>query len=190
MITIGLIGEDPNDTQSITNLLSPEFHKEIKFITLLKRINGSQLDNQKTKHLLRKEIEFEKPDLVIAIRDLDSHEQDNDKREKINEFFIAVNRISDGKSIKLLNIHEIEALILADIETFNSIYKTNISITTAPQSISEPKEFLKSATYKAKGKKYNESHNPEIFAHLKIEIIKSKCTYFNTFIERLSKALI
>ena len=52
MIKIGLVGEDPNDTDSIKNLLEKKYKKRVQFITLLKRINGYQLDNNKVKNSL------------------------------------------------------------------------------------------------------------------------------------------
>ena len=45
---IGLVGEAPNDTQSIQNILSGKF-SELDYVFMLDRINGSNLDSQKTK---------------------------------------------------------------------------------------------------------------------------------------------
>ena len=68
---IALVGEAPNDTLSIKYLLEKRY-KTFNFFSMLKIINGSSLDSQKTKRLLRIEFQIEKPDLVIFIRDLDS----------------------------------------------------------------------------------------------------------------------
>jgi len=70
---IGLVGEAPNDTQSIKNLLSKRYsNSKYEFVFMLQRTNGSNLDSQKSKRFLRIEFEQQKPDLVIFIRDLDS----------------------------------------------------------------------------------------------------------------------
>jgi hypothetical protein len=71
---IGLVGEDPNDTKSIENLLVRQY-PQLNFVTLLYRVNGSMLDNNKAINSIRREFEIQKPDLVIFIRDLDSHEK-------------------------------------------------------------------------------------------------------------------
>lgn len=71
-MTIGLVGEAPNDTNAIKNLLSKQYSiPNYYFYPILDHIHGTQLDNPKTKRLLRIEYEFKKPDIVIFIRDLD-----------------------------------------------------------------------------------------------------------------------
>ena len=68
---IGLVGEAPNDVKSIRNLLIKKY-SDFEFVFMLQRINGANLDSQKTKRFLRIEYENQKPDIVIFIRDLDS----------------------------------------------------------------------------------------------------------------------
>lgn len=47
---IGLVGEAPNDTQALKNLLVQRYHEDnFEFVFLIQRINGSNLDSQKTK---------------------------------------------------------------------------------------------------------------------------------------------
>lgn len=181
---IGLIGEAPNDTLAIKNLLSSKYDNEkYEFINMLDHIHGSQLDNQKTKRLLRVEYEIKKPDLVIFIRDLDSLLPNKQKLNERRNYFTDFNRVVDKKGIWLLHIYEIEALILADIAAFNSIYSTNIEVILNPMTISEPKEFLKTAS-----KKYNEIHNGNIFKYLDFNKLLN-CAYFNKFINNLNKSL-
>jgi len=185
---VGLVGEAPNDTQSIKNLLEKNFH-ECDFKFLLNNITGSQLDEQKTKHLLRKEYRFEKPDIVIFIRDLDALENNAKQIEIRKQYFRDFNSVVDKKGVYLLNIFEIEALILADVDCFNRIYKSNISGIVDPMNVEQPKEFLKLKTRRA-AKQFNESHNPEIFNLLEYKVVKKHCRYFNDFIKKLDSEIV
>jgi len=181
---IGLVGEAPNDTHALKNLLIKRYHEDtFEFVFLLQRINGSNLDSQKTKRFLRLEFENQKPDLVIFIRDLDALLVDKDKLDERKKYFSDFNSVVDKTGIYLLNVFEIEALILADINTFNSIYHTEIEIFENVMIVVEPKELLKKAT-----KKFNESHNVEIFSKLDFEKVM-ECQYFNDFINSFEKRL-
>lgn len=121
--------------------------------------------------------------MVIFIRDLDALLVDKNKLDERKKYFSDFNSVVDKKGIYLLNVYEIEALILADINTFNSIYHTEIEIYENVMIIVEPKELLKKAT-----KKFNESHNAEIFSKLDFEKVM-ECQYFNEFINSLEKRL-
>ena len=181
---IGLVGEAPNDTQSIKNLLIKKYSK-LDFFFMLQRINGSSLDSQKTKRFLRIEYQTQKPDIVIFIRDLDAVLPDKKKHNERKDYFTNFNSVVDKKGIYLLNIYEIEALILADINTFNKEFNVSIKSVTNVMSISEPKEYLRE-----RAKKYNESKNPEIFEKLTFGKVKSNCDYFNKFINDFDKILL
>ena len=61
---IGLVGEAPNDTQAIQNLLEKQFSHD--FFFMLQRMNGAKLDCQKTKHLLRLEYQIHALSLVLV----------------------------------------------------------------------------------------------------------------------------
>lgn len=172
---IGLVGEAPNDTQSVQNLLEKEYPHEYFF--LLNNINGSNLDNQKTKRLLRIEYQIEKPDLVIFIRDLDALEDDKTQLKLRKEYFTNFNSVVDKKGIFLLHIWEIEALILADIETFNKKYNAKITFEGKPWEVVEPKELLRTA------QGYTESDNADIFKELIFENTLT-CEYFKLFVKR------
>jgi hypothetical protein len=181
---IALVGEAPNDTQAIKNLLIKRYTKEkFDFVFLLQRINGSNLDSQKTKRFLRVEFENQKPDLVIFIRDLDALLSDKTNIEERKLYYTEFNSVVDKKGIYLLNIFEIEALILADIFTFNGMYQTNIETFLDVMLIQQPKELLKNAS-----KNYNESHNAAIFEKLEFDKVM-ECKYFNEFIVKLDKYL-
>ena len=79
-----------------------------------------------------------------------------------------------------MNIYELEAMILADIQTFNKIYSVKINFMANPMYKTEPKEFLIEKTSKA-NKQYSESHCPEIFKQLKFDVVIENCDYFNVF---------
>lgn len=181
---IGLVGEAPNDTQAIKNLLEKKYSNDkYNFVFMLQRYNGSQLDSQKTKRFLRIEYEHQKPDIVIFIRDLDSVLPNKSKLYERKNYFSESDRVVDKKGIPLLHIYEIEALIFSDIDTFNLQYGTNLQRIVNVMGISEPKEVLKKAS-----KKYNESHNPEIFKLLNFDKVMD-CNYFERFIKNFEKQI-
>lgn len=178
MYKIGLVGEAPNDTDSIQLLLEKRYSDfGISFFSMLDRIRGSQLDDQKTKRLLRLEYELESPDYVVFIRDLDSLKTDRAQLAKRKEYFTEFRTVVDRKAIFLLHIWEIEAIILADIEVFNKEYKCEEGIIENPSLIKEPKEFLKLIS---KGK-YKETDNSKLFEKIRFEKAL-KCDYFDDFI--------
>jgi hypothetical protein len=186
MIKVGLIGEAPSDTNSIINLLKPIYKEHVIFFTLVNDIHGSQLDNQKTKRFLRKEFENEKPEIVVFIRDLDALETDNTQQDLRKKYFSENNSVVNSKGIFLLNIFEIEALILTDINTFNQLYNTNIEYLSDPMLEPLPKEFLIKKTKNPL--KYSETDNPIIFSNLNFEQLKS-CRYFSKFIAEFEKLI-
>lgn len=183
MNKIGLVGEAPNDTDSIQLLLEKKYIG-IDFFSMLKRIRGSQLDDQKTKRLLRLEYEYESPDCVVFIRDLDGLKSDRDKLAQRKEYFANFRTVVDGKALYLLHIWEIEALILADIETFNEMFKCKGEVVKNPTMIKEPKELLKEIS---KGK-YKETDNSKIFEKIRFDKTL-RCDYFAEFIAKFEKII-
>jgi hypothetical protein len=182
---IGLVGEAPNDTSAIQNLLLQKYG-HLEFTTLLNRINGSMLDNRKKiSRLLRVEYESQLPDVIIFIRDLDALEHDKKAKRKRQETFSYSNRIVDKRGLHLLNIYELEALIVAHIEIFNAQYGCLLETFDDPMTIEMPKEVLAGAS----GYRFNESHNPEIFALLDFDTVKANCRYFSLFIKKFEKAI-
>jgi len=138
--------------------------------------------------LLRIEYELQAPDIVIFIRDLDALETDRKARRKRQVVFSFSNSIVDHKGISLLNIFEIEALILADIEAFNRHYETTIAAFTDPMLILEPKEVLIAAT-RGFNNRFEVSHNPHLFTLLNFDTVKQNCRYFSAFIRKLNRAI-
>jgi hypothetical protein len=180
MIKIGLVGEDPNDTSSIKNLLQKRYRKRITFYPLVSRIKGYHLDNPKIRRSLPIEFSDKKCKFVIYIRDLDGFKTDHSKIKSRQNWFKEIDKVVNNKGILLLNIWELEALILADIATFNKLYKTSYKYTGDPMVQKEPKEELMRATLKTK-RQYKESDCPEIFEKLDFNIVEKKCAYFMQF---------
>ncbi len=188
MTKIGLIGEDPNDTESIQNLLLQKLNGKASFLKLLKNKRGHQLNNNRTIAALNIEFSDKKPDFVIFIRDTDALITEKLKTKRVIDWY---NDLSQKikKSILLLNIYELESLIIADIENFNKIYGTTIKNNRDVHYIKEPKEELIRKTRNNK-KKYKESDCPDLFKSLNFETIRKNCQLFRNFLvdfEKLTK---
>jgi hypothetical protein len=68
---IGLVGEAPNDTQSIKNLLEKRYtNARYEFVFMLNYINGSNLDNQKNKNKIKQKI----PNKIFNLQKQNSHD--------------------------------------------------------------------------------------------------------------------
>lgn len=192
-IKVGLVGENPSDTQAIENLLS-NVYTEVEFVHLLYGIiTGSMLDNAAMLRRLRRETEVYRPHIVLFIRDLDGLKSDTDfaeKYEKRQSFYTKGKRmvnfrkeIKDEDSLFLLNIYELEALILADIEVCNEYFGTKMLINKAAMEHEKPKEFLQSHC------KYKEADSPDIFRKLRLSVLKTQCNYFQDFMSKWDKTL-
>lgn len=181
---IGLIGESPFDTYAIINLLSKKYPHTYKVV--LERIKGYHLDNKKNCNNIVISLKKDPYDLVIFIRDLDSDEGDSEAKKKKMDWFNYLSSQSKIPSIFLLNIYELEALMLADIDNFNALFNSKINFTGDPSMKKDPKEFLMTKTKKGK-REYKESDTEEIFKKLDIDKIKSKCKYFKIFIDEFEE---
>jgi len=188
MVRVGLVGEDPNDTSSIKHLLENRYKDKVHFLPLAKGVKGFQLDNPKIKRSLPIEIETQKCRLVIFIRDLDAFKSQTDKVQVKIQWFDGLNNAVNNCGILLLNIWELEALILGDIETFNKIYQIKHKFTGDPMLVKDPKEKLKQLTYNSQ-KQYKESHCPDLFKELNIDQIESKCAFFKEFLTEFDAKL-
>jgi hypothetical protein len=176
---IGIIGEDPYDTEAIRNLLAQKY--AYRFQPILKNIRGDQLNSPKTAKLLKIELKTNHYPIIIYNRDLDGLETETRKKEKVVKWFNGLNALHKETGILLLHIYELEALILADIEAFNTMFGTQINFTGNPMFKAKPKEYLKAQTRK-NWKKFEVSENPAIFEKLRIETVIKNCPYFKTFI--------
>ena len=188
MIRIGLVGEDPNDTLSIKNILKKRYSGKVQFYQLAQRIRGYQLDNPKIKRSLPIEFEDKKCSFIVYIRDLDAFKTNKAKlNEKLN-WFKSLDATINKKGILLLNIWELEALILADIDTFNKEYNINYKFSGDPILQKDPKELLQRLTYKSK-KQFSEASCPEIFKKLNIDMIEKRCSGFREFLLEFNERL-
>ena len=186
---IGVIAENPNDFVAVAKLLKTKY-SDYEFFQLIKRFTGSQLDdktNNTVLHVLINEIQFETPDFLLYIRDLDAIITDGvgEKIEKMNTVFKKFAKQKPKKSIFMLNIYELEALILADFDTFKNYHKNTdwyFEVTTAAD-VSQPKEILQTFT------KYNEGNVRDIFPLLHIPEIAKNHRFFNDFIQNFDKML-
>lgn len=176
---IGLVGEAPSDTRAMQLLLNKKY-SHISFETLIEDIRGSELDNQKTKHLLRASYLVKKPDYVIFIRDLDALKSDRKKILERQEYFNRSKTIVKNKALFLLHIFEIEALVLTDIETFNQMFSSAIGEFEDVMNVIDPKKILK------ENSAYSEGSLPDIFARINFEKTLD-CAYFRAFINELDK---
>ncbi|HLP48575.1 MAG TPA: hypothetical protein VK469_21725, partial [Candidatus Kapabacteria bacterium] len=76
---IGIIGEDPYDTDAIRNLLAQKY--AYQFQPILKNIRGDQLNSPKTAKLLKIELKTIHYPIIIYTRDLDGLETEIPKKE-------------------------------------------------------------------------------------------------------------
>lgn len=187
---VGLYAESSNDTRAIINLLSRTFPKVI-FIDLLRgKTTESIADNiNKTSRVIKARISVKDTfHVVILIRDLDAPATAADKIKSRHEWFKMIDKAIDNKGLFLLNIEELEALVLADIGTFNTYYNTTVKYSGNPMFHPNPKEALIGYT-KNKPNTYKEEHAPALFAQLDYsKLLKVK--YFNDFHVELSKIVI
>lgn len=193
---IAVISESIHDSNAIINLLNKRKYNAV-FNSILKGLlPGSLLDSfNRVSDLLRKELSSDKElnaesySFILYIRDLDASHRETNKVAQKNKWFEKLNRVNGNNGIFLLNIYELEALILADIDTFNSEYGTDINYAGNPMDCSDPKEFLQDETSRAK-KRYEENHCPGLFKKLDIEkLISREGFYFKKFIKELEEKI-
>ena len=87
-----------------------------------------------------------------------------------------------------MNIQELEALILADIDTFNAIYKTSIKFPGNPEALDSPKDFLISATH-GKRKRFAVKDNQQLIPKLDFSKVEAKCKFYRDFTVELEHLL-
>lgn len=189
MIKIGLVGEDPNDTMAIKNLLLQKFAGRISFIQLIKNKKGYHLDNDRTLHALKIEYNEKQPNLVLFIRDADAIFGETEKIKEKEIWFEKMLPAVNHKGMLLLNIYELEALILADINTFNKLFQVNIIYKRNVMFYKEPKDFLMEKTRRSQ-RTYAESDCPEIFMKLSFDMVCKNCTYFSDFYTTFQQAIV
>ncbi len=186
MKKIALVGEAPHDVNAIQVLLEKYFEEVHEYFPLIRNVRGSELDNRMTLRRLRQEYEDKNPDIVIFIRDVDGVETEMNfaQKKKIRQdYFTKSKAVVDKKGLFLLNIYALEALILADIGSFNRFYGKEIVFEGNPMRQPQPEKFLK------KQSDYKESDAPRVFAQLSVNTLISNCLYFKEFLEKLAKMI-
>jgi hypothetical protein len=188
MIKVGLVGEDPNDTSSIKNLLEQRYKGKVQFKELTKNSTGANLDSLgKFKRVLKKKFDDSDCAFIVYIRDLDELESHKEKLSERIKWFRELDNHVESKGVLMLNIWELEALIFGDIDTFNKIYGTNHK-TGNPMFVRDPKKVLMGLTSQ-KRKQFKESDCPDIFNQLKIDNVVKSCSCFKKFISEFNEKL-
>jgi len=179
-IVVGLIGENPNDTNALRALLMQRY--TFNAINLIKGQTGDRLVNPKAQRALAVEYDKKQPQLVIYIRDLDALASNKAQVRKRHEEFAAINNIVQGRGIFLLHVYQFEALLLADIEVFNQQYKVSFPVKGDPTMVEKPKDKLMAATDKPKAaRKYHENDSAELAGLLDYAKLVKNCAYFRAF---------
>lgn len=189
-IKVAVLGEHPrNDANAFTVLLKKKYDSKISFKTILTNLSGDMLENQNMLFgSLEIELLDESYDYILCIRDLDALQSNTDAISKRASWFNNLNNKIDNKGIFFLAIYEIEALILADIDTFNRYYNLNYALNKEPIEYEKPKEFLKEQS----NYKYKTSHCSKIFEVADFEKIYQNHKgehSFQAFINRLDDTL-
>lgn len=188
MVKVGLVGEDPNDTSSIKNLLEQRYRGKAVFLPIVKGVKGHQLGSDKIKNTLKVEFDPQKHQVVVFIRDLDAFRSQEDKLKERLLWFKELDAIAKNRGVLLLNIWELEALIFGDMETFNKVHGIKYAFKKDPTFVERPKERLKQITRHTQNP-YRESHCPDLFKKLSIDKIEQKCSCFKEFIKELEAKL-
>ncbi len=178
MVRIGLVGEFPNDMEIISSILSKKY-SGIEFFQLIFGIHGSELENQRTKAVLRKSYERLKPDYILFIRDLDSSEADKFQMEKRKAYFTEFNSVLDKKGFYLLHIQEIEALLLTDVNILNDYYGSKLEQVDDCIEITSPKDYIVQRI-----KQYKPGNNLTLLEKYPFDTLMNNCRYFHEFISR------
>jgi hypothetical protein len=182
MLRIGMIGEYPTDVDCISSLLMKKYDSKVSFFPLIYDVHGSNLENPKIKHQLRREYQIVKPDFVLFIRDLDGLEDNLVQLEQRKAYFADFNNVVDKRGVLLLNIHELEALLLSDIGKLTSYYNVELDEIIDCMKIEDPKGYLKSRI-----KKYSTGDNVTLFSLLDYEQVLNNCRYFRRFNDDFSE---
>ena len=182
VFSIGLIGENPNDSDALVALLKQQYAGRFAFTYLGKHRTGDQLNNPKMLRVLQEEFNAKRPQLVIYIRDLDALASSAAKWQERQEEFAKIKKIVGDEALFLLHVYQFEALILADIEVFNQQYKVVYLVKGNPTMVENPKKKLISATDKHKAaRQYHPNDSAEIAAKLNYAKLVKSCGYFRDF---------
>lgn len=201
MKRVALFGESPNDTSCIATLLRKRYVDSVVQIeNLIPNLTEAQIKNEfhggklytrvkheksKLRRLINTNYRLKKPDLVVFVVDLDSN---IDNREQVllrKLFFRTYKTQVQHRALLLLNVHELEALLLADMEAINLIFGINEPQLLNVMEQEDPKGYLEMITQN----KYYDSQNPELFKRLNFNAVFENCQYFKSFIHDFERVL-
>lgn len=189
MKRIGIISENyDNDSQALKVFLTPQYKGKVEFILLGKSLNGGEIPPKKIINTIPIEVVKNKIDGILFARDLDEEANLTQR----TEWFVRIEKNLNTTCIFFLAVMELEALILADINTFNSMYGIKGQYKANPMFNLDPKQELQNRTSKnIKAKRqYKENDAKEIFNKLDFDIVRKNHTgncSFNAFIEEFEK---
>ncbi|CAN5294983.1 hypothetical protein BH09BAC1_BH09BAC1_28110 [soil metagenome] len=180
-------GESSNDS-ALAKLVAKRFPKA-DCISYSGTIQGSHVDNiVRAGKAIRAKIKTDSAiKVVVLIRDLDAARTNATAYKKRDEWYKALSKEFDRKSLFLLHIQMSEALLLGDIETINECYGVKINYTKNPEGEPNPKKVLKDATEKGR-RKYSENDTTELYPLLDYQKLL-KVPYFKTFDAELNALL-
>ena len=89
----------------------------------------------------------------------------------------------NGKTLLLLNIASLEALILADIDSFAKYY--NVRARHTGDVTMEPKPFKYLRDFTDRPKTFEKSSCPAVFETLDLDTVRKRCNYFDSFFQEL-----
>lgn len=191
-LIIGLLGESPNDTHAIKNLLENHFNpfmdgkrvERIECCVLVERVfTGSQIDSKLFHNIAKSAYHENQPDLVILIRDLDQLQKFEERHKKFGLLKKALHAQAghtDLPVIFLLIQYSIENLILADVERANRYWNAEIDLGGInARDISDPIGHIKNS--KGGYPHYSEYDCRELFQFLRYEVIATHHTDFQDF---------
>jgi hypothetical protein len=172
MMRIGIVGENfQNDACAFKAIMTPQYKGQVEFVPIGNTLNGKIFATKKVLSTIPTLVKVKNLDAVLFVCDLDNES----KRRERYQWFSTIQKNVHFKSILFIAVMELEALILADIETFNKIYEVSIQYTKNPKFEKDPKGFLMEKTEKPKSKrKYEEKHAFEIFSNLRFDTVYKK----------------
>lgn len=185
---VGLLGESPNDTDSLRALLGRRYGEQLRFVIISPEITGTQLDSPKFQHIVRANYRFQKPNLIVMTRDLDAPATDRRKRVERLLFFRKLNKGFEQKGVFLLHVEAMEALIAADTRPFDKRYGCTCAVPADPTTIANPAQFLKDATASCK-EHYNEGHCASLLAEVEYDKLLQYCQYFASFDQEFKRRI-
>jgi hypothetical protein len=170
MIRIGIIGENyKNDACAFKAFMTPQYKGKIEFVPIGPGLNGGDLPEKTIIDEVSRATRMKRLNAVLIIRDLDNEA----KRVKRDLWFSNIRKATAIGSVFYLAVMELEALILADIDTFNEIYGITGQYTKNPKFETDPKQVLKDRTRQS-NKKYKPKDALDIFAKLDFDIVYKK----------------